>query len=174
MSGIEIEQDYEVDDDGDVGGRLACWWARGHGHKAEDFAMAVVGYCLDCDAETPRIDLDDIKELWQRNIPVGDSVQYRRSTEPPKGPRDEAFPVTVLDIEARRGGRKCAVNGCRNPWFASRPVQVADKVDADYMAIDITLCREHSQRFPEPSYRVRFVPVGATIMLPADPAEDRS
>lgn len=172
MSGIEIEQDYEVDDDGVVNGRLSCWWTEGHGHDETEFAVAVAQHCFDNGFQAPAIDLDDIREMWQRNIPVGDSVLYRRSMEPPKGPRDEAFPVTVLDIEARRGGRKCAVHDCMNPWAMSRPVQVADKVDGDYMAVDITLCREHSQRFPEPSYRVRFVPVGATIMLPtADEAE---
>ena len=40
MIAVEIMQDCEVDDDGDIGGWLDVFWAEGHGHDAETFIRA--------------------------------------------------------------------------------------------------------------------------------------
>jgi hypothetical protein len=175
MSGIEITQDVELDPDVGLGQPMPVFWAHGHGHDEHDFLLEVVGYCLEYGVGIPRIDADVAPvEVWQENVEARDAVEYRRTTQPPTRPNSDLFPITLLDLEFRqRGGTKCAVIGCREPWLVGAPVSVAvepnegDGVsEPEHMAVRIWFCAKHSRRLPEPSYRVRFVPVGATIVLP--------
>jgi hypothetical protein len=178
VSDIGITQDHEVDDDGEVGGPLAVFWAPGHGHDSGDFVRAVIEHCLDEGIDVPAIPADvEPVGLWQRLVPRQDCVEYQRTDFEPL--YDPANPITVLDLDSRgRGGTKCGVDECREPWSSGRPVRVSIEpspgdasVNSPYMAVRIWLCREHASRFPDPSYRVFMVPVGATILLPSAAAE---
>lgn len=175
MSDIVINQDNEYDD-GEVGGPIPVFWTKGHGHDAGEFMRAVVMFCLDNDVTIPRLDPWDDKpvETWQQNVAVHDGIEYRRDKTPPTSSRSSRFPITILDLEGprRHGGTKCGVDHCDEPWGRGTPVRVAiEPTDAglDYMGVTIWLCREHAKRFPEPSYRVCMVPIGATITLPGAP-----
>lgn len=173
-SALEIERDYEMDVDGELGGQMLVWWSRGHGHDPEKFIRAVVDNCLENGDAIPRIgENDGPVEMWQHNVRVGDGIRYDRTDTAPVKPRSPLFPVTVLDVENRRAGsRACSVPACVRPWAGSRQVLVVTKVDDDDpMTVYLPLCRKHSEQIPDPTYRLRLVPVGATIMLPA-PEED--
>lgn len=168
---IEINQDQGFDADlGELVGPMDVYWAPGHGHNASEFIRSVVDHCLESVGEVPAIRTDDApQELWQRNVQHRDSVEYQRRSDRPT--RHEWIPITVLDLERRsRGGTKCSVDGCNEPWASGPAVQVRVDSAEDYMAARLWLCREHGERFPEPSYRICMIPVGATILLPR-PAE---
>jgi hypothetical protein len=174
---IVINQDHEIDYDGEVGSAVPVFWAKGHGYDEGEFVRAVIDYCLGNDVTIPRFDPYDDKpvETWQQNVSVHDGIEYRRDSTPPNSLRSSRFPITILDLERprRRGATKCGVNGCDEPWGLGVPIKVAIEPDDSgmaYTAVTIWLCREHAARFPEPSYRVCMVPVGATIMLPAEAA----
>lgn len=167
---IVIEQDCELDDEGQVGAWLNVFWAVGHGHDPEAFLRAVVDRCLEYHGAIPAIHADDTPaEVWQENIDRRDGVEFRRTGDAP-GPRQaRVFPVTVLDLErSRRGAMKCGVDQCREPWDTGAAVKVCVEPGdgVDYTAVRMWLCRDHRGLLPEPSYRVCLVPVGATILLP--------
>lgn len=164
---LEIERDYEFDE-GDVGGPLDTFWARGHGHDPDVFIRAVIELCLG-DGTVPRIDHDDVLvHMWQQNISIGDGIEYRRFSEKPESSRHHpAFPVTVLDLNRRRlGGRRCMFTDCKMPWQATTPIRVVIGEGLEYQAVEISTCREHRELLPDPYYRVCLVPVGATVVLP--------
>lgn len=170
---IEINQDHECDE-GEVGGAIPVFWTKGHGHDPDEFVRACIDYCLYNDVTIPRfVPYDDRPvETWQQNVAVQDGIEYRRDPTPPKSPRSSRFPITILDLEQprRRGGTKCGITGCDEPWGRGIPIRVSiepDDTGMRYMAAQIWLCREHAKRFPEPSYRVCMVPIGAEIVLPA-------
>lgn len=167
---IEIEQDQEIDHDGELCGSINVFWAKGHGHDPDKFIRAVIDHCFDYEGGVPAISWEDKpQELWQHIQPVGDNFEYHRSAESSWNAGRKAEPITLLDLDRRgRGALKCHVHNCREPWSRSTPVQVCIEPGdgSDNMTVYITLCREHAIRFPEPSYRVRMVPVGATILLP--------
>ncbi len=167
---LAIEQDAELDDDGNIGGWLNVFWAAGHNLDPEAFIRGVVDRCLEYHGAIPAIHADDTPaEVWQTNVERQDSVEFHRTPEP-GSPRSRSFPVTVLDLERnRRGATKCSIDKCREPWATGPAAQVAvEPTDGtDYMAVRFWLCREHAKRFPEPSYRVCLIPVGATIVLEA-------
>lgn len=170
MSVIEIEQDHQLDYDGEVSGPMHVYWAEGHDHDPEAFLRAVIDHCIDYARDIPRIAWDEPSvEMWQRDVAHGDSVEYHREQEIPSGHRRADWrPVTVLDLErSPRGATKCSVNNCTRPWDSGQPIQITHEVDGPYLALTMWLCREHREAIPEPSYRLRFIPVGATIMLPA-------
>ena len=166
---LVIEQDYELDFDGEVGSPLAVFWTADHGHDPTALIRAIVEHCLDCGRDIPRIP-DDARpvEMWQQNIPRGDAVEYHRHAEKPPGvPHRHLHPVTVLDVDRRQSGAPiCSVQGCHRPWHIGHTITaVVDLTEGDHEAVSMRMCREHSARFPAPSYRVRMVPVGATIVL---------
>ncbi len=170
MSGVEIMQDCEVDDDGDVGGWLDVFWCEGHGHDAETFILAVVDHCLEWGHDIPKIPSDAVvAEVWQHDRKVGDSVIFERRSNL-DGVRLAAWrPVTVLDCERRFfGGSSCSVAACTRPVRSSQAVPVVWEPDGEYLALEMRLCDEHRRQVPEKSYRLRFIPVGATIMLDGD------
>lgn len=173
---LEITQDHEYTDD-EFGGPLPVFWAKGHGHDPLAFIRAVVDYCLDNGADIPAIE-DGLlpEETWQQNLSLRDGVEYRRDPEPPTSPRSSRFPVTVLDLESprRSGGTKCGVDGCDEPYSVGTPIRVLiepgmgePELGAPRLFLRVWLCREHHRRFPEPSYRVCMIPVGAEVVLPA-------
>lgn len=171
---IGIEQDCELDYDGEVGNHLPVFWCEGHGHDGTEFVRAVVEHCIDYGEDIPAIEWDATPvEMWQTDRDMGDAVEYVRAAEIPSGDRRDAWrPVTVLDLWRRcHGATKCSVNGCSKPWDSGQPIQIVTEVDGPYTALTMWLCREHRELLPEPSYRLRFVPVGSTIMLspPATP-----
>jgi hypothetical protein len=188
VSGIEIYQDAEYDD-GEFGSFLPVFWTKGHDLDENQFRRAVVEFCLDEERDIPAISWeDDIREMWQRNVEVsGGGVEYRRTTQPHAYPGSmdgqETFPITILDLEvSRRGAHKCSVIRCNEPWSMGSPARVAvsptigdehELGGTPQVSVYLWLCREHRKAFPEPSYRVFMVPVGATIMLPK-PAEATS
>lgn len=169
---IEIIQDCEFDEDCGLGGPMPSFWAEGHGHDPEQFIRAVIDYTLEENGSVPRIDAQPV-ELWQRTIDRRDGVEYSRLATAPDRSTRGYEPITLLDLERLgRGGTKCSVVGCAKPW-SSGPAAVV-RVEADsreptvndpYMAVRMWFCREHARQFPEPSYRVCMVPVGATILL---------
>ena len=169
---IEINQDREFDEDWDgVGETLLVFWALGHGHDPDAFVRAVVDHCLEYDGGVPQIRPEDApQEVWQRNVEHQDAIEYRRSSAPPEDgyDRKRSIPITVLDLERRtHGATKCSVDRCGEPWTSGATAQVCvDTRDGDTYYVRLWLCREHSRQFPEPSYRVCMVPVGATVMLP--------
>ena len=179
---IEITQDYEFDEDFGLGGSMLSFWAKGHGHDAEQFIRAVVDFTLTERGSVPRIEEEDAPvEMWQRVIERHDGVEYSRIlAESDDAHGRGAEPVTVLDLERRgRGGTKCGVTGCTKPWSSGKAAMI--RVEADgrgptvnnpYMSVRMWFCREHCRQFPEPSYRVCMIPVGATILLPASDGED--
>lgn len=170
---IEIYQDNEYDGE-EFSAPLPVFWAKGHDLNHNDFLRAVVEYCIEeCDFEIPAMSWDDdIDEQWQRNVEVpGGGVEYWRTTEPPEYPGSmegkETFPITILDLEKRRrGAHKCSVTHCREPWSVGSPARVRVSTDEKEVSVYLWLCREHLKAYPEPSYRVCMIPVGATIMLP--------
>lgn len=165
---IEINQDREFGEDfAEAGGPMNVFWSYGHGHDAGQFIRAVVDHCLEGPGEVPAIGADDApQKLWQRNVDRDGFVEYVRRSEAPI--RHDWKPVTLLDLEhRRRGGTKCSVVGCSEPWSVGSNARVRVDTTEDHMDMRVWLCREHSRRFPEPSYRVCMVPVGATILLPA-------
>jgi hypothetical protein len=169
-TGIEIIQDSEFD--GEVGGPLAVFWSKGHGHDARDFIRAVLDYCLDNDVDIPAIAYDDaLVETWQQNVSRQGAIEYRRDPTPPESSRSPRFPITVLDLErGARGGFKCAVDDCSEPWSVGTPARVCVEPSdgaTSYMSVRMWFCRDHRRQLPEPSYRVCMVPVGAEIVLPA-------
>lgn len=176
MTEIQIEQDHEYDS-GEVGGPLAVFWCKGHGHSESAFIRAVLDYCLDNDVDIPAIRWDDRPvESWQQNVAHQDGIEYRRDLTPPTSPRSSRFPITILDLEGprRHGATKCAVNHCNEPWGRGAPVRVVVEPSMgspyygdEHMDVTLWLCREHAKRLPEPSYRVCLVPVGAVITLEA-------
>lgn len=164
---IEINQDREFDEDfAEVGGPMNIFWSYGHDHDVNRFVRAVIDHCLEDSGEVPAIRADDTpQQLWQRNVEHDGSVEYVRRSDPPT--RHEWKPVTLLDLEhRRRGGTKCSVVGCHQPWSVGSSARVRVDTTEDHMDVRVWLCREHNERFPEPSYRVCMVPVGATILLP--------
>ena len=168
MSGWEINQDCEVDDDGDIGGWLEVFWAEGHGHNAEEFIRAVVDHCLEWGHDIPRIaEGCEPVELWQCDRKRGDSVVFDRRSEP-AGLLAHWRAVTVLDCERRFfGAASCSVTDCTRPVMSSQGFPIAWEPDGEYVALDMRLCSEHRRLIPDQSYRLRFVPVGATIVLEA-------
>lgn len=174
-SAIAITQDYEFDEDWGLGSPMLTFWAKGHGHNTEQFIRAVIDYTLCEHGSVARIEPEDEPvEMWQWTVDRGDSVEYRRQTTKPGHSYPPYELITVLDLGRRvRGGTKCGVIGCGNPWSSGKPAMI--RVEADgrgptvnnsYMTVRMWFCREHTSQFPDPSYRVCMVPVGATIMLP--------
>lgn len=179
---IAITQDCEFDEDCGLGGLMLSFWTEGHDHDPEQFIRAVIDHTLEGSGSVPRIERGDKPvEMWQRIIDRRDGVEYSRHSTAPEGSYPRAEPITLLDLERHsRGGIKCGVVDCVKPW-SSGPAAVV-RVEADgrgptvnhpYMAVRMWFCREHTRQFPEPSYRVCMVPVGATIMLPT-PADTQS
>lgn len=179
---IAITQDYEFDEDFGLGNPMLSFWAYGHGHNPEQFIRAVIDHALTEHGSVPRIDPEDEPvEMWQRTIERHDGVEYSRIlAESDDAHGRGAKPVTVLDLERRgRGGTKCGVTGCDRPWSSGKPAIVRIEADGTgpslnnvpYMSVRMWFCREHTRLFPEPSYRVCMVPVGATILLPAPDGE---
>lgn len=177
IGSIGITQDYEYDEDFGLGSPMLSFWAQGHGHDPEQFIRAVIDYTWTEHGWVPRIEPEDKPvEMWQRAINRNDGVEYQRQVTKPDRSYRRATPITVIDLGRRgRGGTKCGVVNCDDPWSSGPSVVV--RVEADgreptlnnsYMAVRMWFCREHSRRFPQPSYRVCMVPVGATIMLPSD------
>ena len=172
MTTIEITQDSEFD--GEVGGPLDVFWAKGHGHDPREFIRAVLDYCLFNDVDIPAIAYDDTPvETWQQNVSHQGAIEYRRDPTPPESSRSPRFPITVLDLDRRtRGGVKCSVDDCSEPWSVGTPARVVVEPAPDgdasrrYMSVRMWFCREHRRQIPEPSYRVCMVPVGAEIVLP--------
>ena len=179
MTNIDIQRDREFFD-GEVGDTVNVWWAKGHDLDPEEFIRAVIEESLEWDGSVPRIDSDDAPvEMWQANVAVGDGVEYRRSVSAPVDPpkHSPVFPVTVLDLERRagRGGRKCMIDKCGEPWQSSTPLRLVTTVEMAedpnlYAAVNVTLCAEHRALMPDPYYRTLVVPVGATAVLPAEEA----
>lgn len=169
MSGLEVEQDYEYDE-GEIGGPMDVYWVEGHGLDPDDVLSAVVEHCLEV-GRVPRIDYEDRPvEMWQQNVEHGDSVEYRRFTELPEDHRVRSLrEITVLDLERRsHGATKCSIRGCGKPWSRGMADQVVWEPDGgEYLALEMWLCREHAAMVPEQSYRLRWIPVGATILLDA-------
>lgn len=170
---IVIEQDWEWDEDQGLGAPMPVFWAKGHGHDHNEFIREVIEHCLDDDSDIPAIPADAaLEEVWQQNVAHNESIEFRRTTEVPASLRSPKFPVTVLDLAGpRKGGAKgCGIDRCGEAWSSGVPVRVLIDTDSEYMAAHLWLCREHSKRFPEPSYRVCMIPVGATVVLePAEP-----
>lgn len=181
MIRIEIVQDFEVDEDGDLCGPQLGFWTKGHGHKPDEFIRAVLDYCLDEGAgHVPAIDLDEDgpQEVWQRNVERACGVEYERTETEPEYNRfhsGRAYPITLLDLQSRRrGARKCMVVDCREPWSSGPAARVCVEPSVNErpsVSVRMYLCREHARSFPDPSYRVFMVPVGATILLPG-PGDD--
>ena len=169
MSGIEIYQNCEVDYDGDVGGWLDVFWAEGHGHDAAGFLRAVVDHCLDSGHDIPKIPAElEPAEVWHHDRKVGDSVIYQRRTDLGGARLADWRPVTVLDCERRFfGGSSCSVTHCTRPVMSAQAFPIVWEPDGEYVALDMRLCDEHRRQVPEQPYRLRFIPVGATIMLEA-------
>jgi hypothetical protein len=177
---IQIEQDHEMGYDGEVSSRINVFWAKGHGHETDKFIRAVIDHCLEYDEGIPAISWEDRpQEVWQHTESAGECMwEYIRANEPSWNAGRKAEPITLLDLDRRgRGARKCHIQDCREPWSISTPVQVCIEpgmggasINDPRMTVYITLCREHLKRFPEPSYLVCLIPVGATILLPK-PAE---
>lgn len=174
---IEITQDYEFDEDSGLGSPMPSFWAHGHGHDPERFIRAVIDHSLTEHGSVTRIEPEDTPvEMWQRTIDRHDGVEYLRIlAESDDAHGRGAAAVTVLDLGRRgRGGTKCGVIGCDRPWSSGNPAVVRIEPDdtgptfgnTPYMSVRMWFCREHTHLFPEPSYRVCMVPVGATIMLP--------
>lgn len=170
MIAVEIMQDCEVDDDGDIGGWLDVFWAEGHGHDAGDFVQSVVDHCLEWGHDIPKIPSDAVvAEVWQHDRKVGDSVIFERRSNL-DGVRLAAWrPVTVLDCERRFfGGSSCSVTNCTRPVMSAQGFPIVWEPDGEYLALDVRLCAEHRRQIPDQRYRLRFIPVGATIVLKAD------
>lgn len=170
---IAIEQDSEYDPDEGLGSELRTFWAPGHGHDPDAFVRAVIDHCLDYSGSVPAIDAEEHEpvEVWQETVEHGDALEYRRTDQPPTSPRSKLEPITMLDLERRtRGAIKCAVIDCRKPYSAGLPARVLIEPtngDRAHMHVRMWLCRDHTERFPGPSYRVCMIPVGAEILLPA-------
>ena len=167
MSDIEIMQDCEVDDDGDVGGWLDVFWCEGHGHDAGKFIRAVVDHCLDWGHDIPKVPkgLEPV-EMWHHDRTVGDAVIHQRRTDREGVRLADWRPVTVLDCERRFfGGSSCSVTNCTRPVMSAQGFPIVWEPDGEYLALEMRLCDEHRRQVPEKSYRLRFIPVGATIML---------
>lgn len=167
---IVIEQDWEWDDSMGLGSPMPTFWSKGHGHGHNDFVRAVVEHCIHEGIDIPAISIDDAPvEMWQQNIAHNESIEFRRTTEVPASTRSPKFPVTVLDLAGpRRGGAKgCGIDRCDEPWSSGPAVRVLIEPtdDTEHMAARFWLCREHSKRFPEPSYRICMIPVGAAVVL---------
>jgi hypothetical protein len=168
---MDVERDYEVFDEYDIGSPLDVFWTKGHDVAPLAFVRAIVEHCLDEEIDIPRINVEDAPEkLWQYNIDHNGILEFHRSPDKPEGYHGrEAFPVTVLDLEKarRRGMRKCSVEHCREPWSHGMPIRVLiSPADSEQqITARIWLCRTHGNKFPEPIYRVFMVPVGATVVL---------
>ena len=169
MSGIESVQDCEVDYDGDVGGWLDVFWTEGHGHDSVEFIRAVVDHCLDSGHDIPKIPAElEPAEVWHHDRKVGDSVIYQRRTDLEGARLADWRPVTVLDCERRFfGGSSCSVTHCTRPVMSAQAFPIVWEPDGEYVALDMRLCDEHRRQVPEQPYRLRFIPVGATIVLEA-------
>lgn len=173
MNEIEVVQDYECDDDGDIGSPMPVFWAKGHGFEARAFIEAVVWFCLDNDVDIPRITGDDLPvEVWQQNVSrSGGSIEFRRTAEGSTSRHSPRFPITLLDLwRPGRGGKGCSVIGCDQPWRSGPSARVVvEPTDGTGKPVSVRMwfCPEHSRSYPEPSYRIFMVPVGATIKLPA-------
>ena len=170
MTDIEIMQDCEVDDDGDVGGWLDVFWCEGHGHDAGDFVQSVVDHCLEWGHDIPKIPSDAVvAEVWQHDRKVGDSVIFERRSNLDGVRLADWRPVTVLDCERRFfGGSSCSVTNCTRPVMSAQGFPIVWEPDGEYLALDVRLCAEHRRQIPDQCYRLRFIPVGATIVLKAD------
>ena len=182
---IVIEQDYEIEDDGEVGGPLAVFWTAGHGHDEHDVIRAVVEHCLAEGRDIPRIDGDHGPvEVWQTTLSRGDSIEYRRAATreglPPYTRAADITPVTLLDLDARaRGAAICSIRDCRRPRSTGTPVRAVVAptdggagVNDRHVSVEVWLCREHRGTLPDPYYRVCLVPVGAKILLPAPEGDE--
>lgn len=176
MSEIGIEQDYEVDDDGEVLGSLLSFWTRGHGFNPDAVIRAVVDFSLEEHRSVPRIDEGGpVDEVWQKTVHRASGVwEYRRSDVEQPG----WDPITLVDLEHRyRGGRKCAVQHCPEPGRIGEPVRLLIEPSDSGMSSDVAyvyVCRFHAKRFPQPPYRVCMIPVGAEVVLPAPDSEGSS
>jgi hypothetical protein len=173
MSEIEIQQDWEIDEDGEIGGPMHTYWCYGHGHKRSDFIRFVFELCVG-QGVVPRFDSMDhpVVEMWQVERPTGDGITYERHAIEPTNLRRhvEAKPITLLDLDyLRHGGRSCSVVDCRNPWASTAPHPLIVEGDRPRVSLKVPLCREHKDAYPEPYYRMVVVPVGATVLLPAIP-----
>ncbi len=175
---IGITQDHEFDESCGLGGPMLSFWTDGHGHDPEQFIRAVIDHTLEEHGSVPRIAPEDEPvEVWQRTIDRRDGVEYSRRSTAPDRSAHEYKPITLLDLEQHtRGGTKCSVVNCPKPWSSgpSATVRVEPEnreptVNNPYMAVRMWFCSEHRHLFPEPSYRVCLVPVGATILLPTSP-----
>lgn len=169
MTDIEIFQDYECDEFGEVDGPMDVYWCRGHVDH-DEFLRAVIDYCLGY-GRVPAIHHEDRpRHQWQRNVRIGDTTRYDRSDHPPERRHSPDFAITVIDLNHRvHGTRRCSIHGCENPWNRMPSVRVViDEETADHvnghMAAEISLCAEHSRRFTEPHYRWMIAPVGYAVV----------
>lgn len=176
---IGIEQAREVDDDGELCGPLRSWWAEGH-HEPEPFILALVDHIMtEGDGDIPRIDVGDVKHVWRQHVYHGDTYVFDDRPEIPLGAQVKRWrPVTVFDAESRRGMGRCAVNQCGNVAWSRGVFTVRWALDGEIgdQALDVPLCRQHNTDLDKLGYRWRtlFVPIGATVVLPAsgEPADD--
>ena len=54
---------------------------------------------------------------------------------------------------------------CTRPVMSAQAFPIVWEPDGEYVALDMRLCDEHRRQVPEQPYRLRFIPVGATIVL---------
>ena len=152
----------------DEGSSIRSWYAEGH-HEPAVFAAALVHLLLDeCGDDIPSIELDRIKQQYMRKVPNFDGGWTASFTdEPGRG----AMPITQFDAEVARRGLSCAVRGCDRSVSTQHPVRTAVAVEGvSEFTVDLHLCHDHARQMPNPTYRVFMVPVGATILLPAESA----
>lgn len=167
---LEINQDYDIDFDGEVGSPLDVFWCEGHVDDDTSFIRAVVDHCIEWGRTIPRISEDKAPTLvWQHDRKDGDSVTYIRRDSDEGLRRADWRPVTLLDCERRfMGATSCSVTRCTGPVRSSQGLEVVWEPDGDHLALDMRLCDKHREQMPDQSYRLRFIPVGATILLGED------
>jgi len=164
---IEIIQLHDIDDDGEVGSPQQSWYCAGH-VGIEEFVHALVNHCIDYGNDVPRIDMDDVNHLHLRKVGGhnGSWTADFRDELPERGGKSWE-PVTVYETPTKLGGMACSVSDCRRPTYTRHNMlAVLDATDGQRLGLNIGLCREHRDAFPDPYYRVFLVPVGATIQLP--------
>ena len=170
MTRIEIFRDYDVDEDnGEVGDYQDVFWCEGHGLDPAEVIRAAVDHAIDEDQTIPRIGWDDgPEEMWQRDTSMGGSVLYHRRSEPGSPARDWR-PVTVLDLRRSfLGATCCSVRGCMGQADRNVPISALWEPDGPHRTLDTYLCATHRDEFPSAYYRLYWVPVGATILLPQE------
>lgn len=138
-----VEELLECDADGEIGARMG-WWAKGH-HDPGLFLLAAVTRQVEDDGEVCAADLDDVRHLHWRNVPVAGNPGAMRFVETTAGGRG-AYPVTVLERRHGWAGVMCTVRGCVEPgapmvW----PLTVGD--DAEVLTFDVRPCNAHVEAY---------------------------